>query len=122
MGLEIVERDTDGVTVLELSGILVRGEECDHLRKKIKDILVKSPANLVLDFGSTRHVDSAGLGTLVASFISARNVGARLKFARLGKEFYTQLHIAKMVTVFEIYPTVEEAVKSSQGGRAAEHS
>jgi anti-sigma B factor antagonist len=112
MALQIEERETGGVTVLALSGRVTLGDESAQLRNKIKDILAKGKTRLVLDMGDVSYIDSAGLGTLVSGYTSAQNQGASLKLAHLTKKFSEQLAITKLVTVFEVYDTVEDAIKS----------
>jgi anti-sigma B factor antagonist len=112
MALNIVEKEDSGVTVLQLIGRVTLGEESNHLRTKLKDLLSQGKTRLVLDLAEVTYIDSAGLGTLVAGFTSAQNQGANLKLANLTKRFHEQLNITKLVTVFDVYNSVQEAVKS----------
>ncbi|MGA2632157.1 MAG: STAS domain-containing protein [Terriglobia bacterium] len=112
MALEIKQKETDGVTVLVLSGRVVLGEESNQLRTKLKDLLGQGKTRLVLDLADVKYIDSAGLGTLVAGYTSAQNQGAGIKLANLTKKFHEQLHITKLVTVFDVYDSVADAVKS----------
>ncbi len=112
MALEIVEKEVNGVTVLQLIGRITLGEESNQLRTKLKEILSQGKTQLVLDLAEITYIDSAGLGTLVAGYTSAQNQGANLKLANLTKRFNEQLHITKLVTVFDVYNSVDEAVKS----------
>ncbi len=112
MALQIGERDSGGVTVLELSGRVVLGEESNQLRNKIKEVLSKGKKRLVLDLANVSHIDSAGLGTVVAGYTTAGNQGATMKLANLTRKIRDQLQITKLVTVFEVYDSVAEAAKS----------
>jgi anti-sigma B factor antagonist len=112
MALEIVEKDSGGITVLELSGQVVLGGEANQLSKKIKESIDKGQKRLILDVAQVRHVDSAGLGMLVAAYTAARGQGASLKLARTTERLNLLLTITKLVTIFESYPSVEEALKS----------
>jgi len=112
MALEIKERDSNGVTVLALAGRVVLGDESSQLRTKIRALLAGGKKKLVLDLAEVKYIDSAGLGTLVAGYTSAQNQGANIKLANLTKKFDEQLHITKLVTVFDVYATADEAVKS----------
>jgi anti-sigma B factor antagonist len=112
MALQIVVMESSGVTVLELSGRVTLGEESNQLRTKIKDILAQGKKRLVLDLGNVSYIDSAGLGTLVAGYTSSQSQGAGMKLANLTKRFREQLNITKLVTVFDVYDSVEGAVKS----------
>lgn len=110
MALQIVEKHVGQVTVLGLSGRITLGEESTNLRSKIKTLLTGSP-RLVLDLGDISYIDSAGLGALVAAHTSAANQGARMVLANLTKRLNEQLSITKLVTVFETFDSVEDAVK-----------
>jgi anti-sigma B factor antagonist len=112
MALLIVEKETGGVTVLELSGRVTLGEESNQLRTKIKDLLAQGKKRLVLDLGNVSYIDSAGLGTLVAGYTSAQSQGANIKLANLTKRFNEQLNITKLVTVFEVFDSVADAITS----------
>jgi anti-sigma B factor antagonist len=112
MSLNIEEKDVNGVTVVELAGRVTLGEGSSALRTKLKELLSQGKTRLVLDLAEVTYVDSAGLGTLVAGYTSAQNQGANLKLANLTKRFHEQLNITKLVTVFDVYDTVQDAVKS----------
>jgi anti-sigma B factor antagonist len=112
MALEMTEKESNGVTVLVLSGRVVLGDESNQLRSKLKELLGSGKTRLVLDLADVKYIDSAGLGALVAAFTSAQNQGASMKLANLTKKFDEQLHITKLVTVFDVYDSVEAAVKS----------
>jgi anti-sigma B factor antagonist len=114
MALRINEKESEGISILELSGRIVLGDESNQLRTKIKEVLGKGKTRLILDLANVGYIDSAGLGTLVAGYTSAQNQGASMKLANLTKKFDEQLHITKLVTIFEVHETVADAVKSFQ--------
>lgn len=112
MALQITQSEWGTVTVLTLSGRATLGEETSQLRNKIKALLGEGKKRLVLDMGDLAHIDSAGLGTLVAGYYSASNQGATIKLANLTKRLEDQMHLTKLVTVFDTHSSVEEAVMS----------
>ena len=114
MALQISERESEGVTIIGLTGRVTLGEESNQLRNRFKEILAQGKTRLVLDLGEVRFIDSAGLGTLVAGYTTARNQGANIKLANLTKKLDEQLHITKLVTIFEVHDNVADAIKSFQ--------
>ncbi len=66
----------------------------------------------MLDLGNLSFVDSAGLGALIAARTSVVNRGAGIKLANLTKKIRDALTITKLVTVFDVYDSVEAAVNS----------
>src|SRR6266852_1707007 len=101
----------DGVIVVYLSGALFFGEESTSLRIVGKDLVNKS-RQIVLDLGVVTHIDSGGLGTLVALYMSARKVGGDIKLANLSSHAHEVLQITKLVRVFEVFDKAEDAIAS----------
>jgi anti-sigma B factor antagonist len=112
MDLTIVESVADGVKVLALAGTIQLGESANYLRGRLREALADGDAQLVLDFSRVTYVDSAGLGALVACCTTARNGGGNVKLARLGQQFRDLLQVTKLLGVFEVYSSVEEALQS----------
>ena len=111
MALRVDTKELSGVTVVSISGRLTLGDDSE-LRNRVKGLLAEGKKRLVLDLGDVSYMDSAGLGTLVAAYTSARNSGTDIKLANLSKKSDQLLSITKLLTVFEVHPTVEEAVNS----------
>ena len=121
MALEIKEKELQGIIILELSGRLVLGQESMDFRGKIKELLEKSDwikerwgweTRIVLDMGNVGFIDSAGLGAVIAARTSCVSKGAEIKLANLTKKMRDALTITKLVTIFDVYDSVEAAVNS----------
>ena len=112
MALKFTNREVDGVAVLALDGRIVLGEESNALREKVKAVVAEGKKKIVLNMDNVTFIDSAGLGTLVASHHSAKAQGAALKLCHLGSKFQEVLQITKLLTVFDVYNTEAEAVAS----------
>jgi anti-sigma B factor antagonist len=112
MALTIAENQRDGVTILKLTGRLVLGQESNELRSTVKRLLDAGDNKILVDLGEVGYIDSAGLGTLVSGFTSARNAGGVMKLANLTKKVNEQLNITKLVTVFDVFDNVAAGVKS----------
>jgi len=107
VALKMSQREVDGVTVVALDGRIVLGEESNALREK-----VKGKKKIVLNMDNITFIDSAGLGTLVASHHTAKKEGAALRLCHLGSKFQEVLQITKLLTVFDVSNTEAEAVAS----------
>ncbi len=118
MALNITTSTIDGVIVVYCSGFLVFGEESASLRILVKDLL-KQSRQIVLDLRDVTHIDSAGLGTLVGLYLSARNVGGGIKLADVGSRVNRALQVTKLVRVFEVFDKVEDAIASFHRAAAA---
>jgi len=100
-------------------GRIVLGEESNALREKVKSLVAEGKKKIVLNMDNVTFIDSAGLGTLVAAHHSAKSQGAGLKLCHLGSKFQEVLQITKLLTVFEVYNSEDEAVLSFRKGAAA---
>ena len=112
MALKLTNREVDGISVVALEGRIVLGEESNALREKVKSLLAGGKKNIVLNMDNVTYIDSAGLGTLVASHHSAKTQGAALKLSNLGSKFHEVLQVTKLLTVFDVYDSETAAVRS----------
>ncbi len=108
----MTDREVNGVNVIDLEGRIVLGEESNAFREKVKGLLAAGKKKIVLNLANVTYIDSAGLGTLVATFHSARSQGATLKLANLGQKFKEVLQVTKLMTVFDTYENEAAAVQS----------
>jgi anti-sigma B factor antagonist len=115
MSLKVETRQVDGVTVVTCQGRIVLGEEAAGLRDTLKKVLTTS-RQIVLNLAGVDYIDSSGLGTLVGVYSSARSAGADIKLTGLGQRLRDVLQITKLVTVFEVYDTEQEALASFKSG------
>jgi anti-sigma B factor antagonist len=108
----------DGILVIDCAGRIVFGEETAELRDRVR-ALIQPASRIVLNLAEVSYIDSGGLGTLVSLFITARNNGASVKLARLTRRVGDVLQITKLLTVFDVYESEEQAVHSFRKGAAA---
>ena len=108
MALSITTSKIDEVVVVHLAGVIYFGDESALLRLRVKNLLDNS-RQIVLNLAEVTHIDSGGLGTLVALHASAKKVGGEIKLSNLGNHPKEVLQITKLVTVFEIFERAEDA-------------
>ena len=99
----IVEKIVDGVLLMDLRGRITLGPETEMVRSKLKELLDAGYHRIIFNLGGVTYVDSVGLGTLISSYISARNAGGNLKLLHLPVGVHQLLQITRLSTVFEIY-------------------
>ena len=86
-------------TVVECRGRLVR-EATDQLRQTVKPLLSQTTC-VVLDLTHLAHMDSSGLGTLVALYVSARSAGCQLQLINLNQRIRQLLGMTHLLSAFE---------------------
>lgn len=116
--LKISTRHVKGILVVDCAGRIVFGEESAELRDTVKKLLSENK-QIVLNLSGVNYIDSGGLGTLVALYTTARNGGGAIKLASLTQRVGDLLQVTKLLTVFEVHDTEEQAVDSFLKGAAA---
>jgi len=112
MKLKITMSEMDATSIVGLEGRIMLGEESYSLREKLKALVAGGKKNIVLNMSKVEYIDSTGLGTLVASQVSAKAQGASLKLSNLSVKFTELLQLTRLFTVFEVCNTEAAAVAS----------
>jgi anti-sigma B factor antagonist len=110
--MTITQRDVGDVTVLDLKGRLVLGEGDLLLREHVNDLVARGRLRLVLNLRDVTYIDSAGVGMLVAKFLTARRAGGNLKLLHLGARSRHVMTITRLTSVFQTFESEGEAVAS----------
>lgn len=111
MALKITNREVDGVAVVVLDGRIVLGEESGALRDHVKGLIAQGKKKIALNVDRVGFIDSAGLGTLVAVYHTAKSQGASLALCHLGSRFQELLQVTRLLTVFDTYQSEADAVR-----------
>lgn len=119
MTIKMTNSEVDSVSVVRLDGRIVLGEESTSLREKVKSLLAEGKKKIVLNMADVKYIDSSGLGTLVATHVSAKALGASVRLCNLGQKFHDVLQLTKLLTVFDVYDTEAAAIGSFQSFLAA---
>jgi anti-sigma B factor antagonist len=110
--MQIAERESGAVTVLDLSGKITMGEDGTLLKDKLQSLLHQGKKNILFNLGQVSYVDSAGLGAIVSAYTTVTREGGSLKLANVTKKLQDLLSITKLLTVFETFDSEEEAIRS----------
>ncbi len=112
MPLDIGTREVSHVTILDLRGRIVLGEEIDDLRLAVRNLIEEGKKKIILNLAEVDYIDSSGVGELVGCFTAVRKAGGELKLLNLTRKVHDVLHITKLYTVFDIRDDEFHAVKS----------
>jgi anti-sigma B factor antagonist len=110
--MQIAERETGTVTVLDLSGKITLGEGDTQLKDKLNSLLHQGKKNVLFNLAEVNYVDSAGLGALVMAYTTVTREGGALKLLNVTRKLQDLLSITKLLTVFETFDSEDEALRS----------
>jgi len=106
-------RKNRDVAIVDLSGRFTAGPATGVIREAVAGLLKAGELNIILNLADVTYLDSAaGIGELVASYISTRKVGGHVKLLRPGRNVQNVLHIVRLDRVFETYGDEDEAIRS----------
>lgn len=72
------------------------------LRDEVKPLLPQSK-HVILDLTNLWQVDSMGLGTLIALYVSAKSAGCNLELINLSKKVRELLGMTNLLSVFGVF-------------------
>jgi anti-sigma B factor antagonist len=110
MPLTIDTREVAHVTVLDVHGRIVLGDEIGDLRDAVHGLLEHGKKKIILNLADVDYIDSSGVGELVGCYTTVRNAGGELKLLNL--KVQDVLYVTKLYTVFDIREDEFTAVKS----------
>jgi anti-sigma B factor antagonist len=122
MNMTINTRQAGDVTIVDIRGRIVLGEESSAMRDMVCDLLSKGHKQILLNLGGVDYIDSVGLGSLVGAFTSVRRQGGELKLVNVSNKVIDIIQLTKLYTVFEIMNDEAAGVRSFTRSQAAAKS
>ena len=108
--MKLLTKEIEGITIIELDGNVLGGPDATALNNEVHKLIEKKKKKIVLDLSNVHTMNSSGLGMLIAALTAVRNAGGDLLIAAASKKIENLLVITKLSTVFELFPTVKNAV------------
>ena len=142
MELKLARRETDGVSIIDLSGKITAGDSITALRDAVRDEVAKGNSRILINLKEVTYVDSSGLGELVlamgtitqtvcsscgASLLkddegqwepcaqcdsNERRPWGQLKLSNPGRQITDLLHFTKLNSVFDVRDSESDAIAS----------
>jgi len=108
--MKIRTRQFAEVTMVDVGGRIVAGEEATLLRDSIRTLLVLGEKNIILNLGDVPYIDSAGIGELASAYVAVKKAGGCLALLNLTRRVREVLEIVHLVTVFQIFESEDDAL------------
>jgi len=109
--MRISERQVGAVVVLDLSGPLYGWQAAGVMEETIRRHCRSGTLTIVVNLARVRSVDCGGLGALVDGYNTMRDAGGEMRLASLTRRINDLLVITRLVTVFDTFDSVEEAIE-----------
>ena len=110
--MKMTESESGGVVILELSGKIIGGPDATLLNDKLHELIEAGKTKIVANLKGVNWMNSSGLGILIGGLTTMRNSGGDLKLANITDRIQSLLMITKLLTVFETFDTIDQAIES----------
>jgi anti-sigma B factor antagonist len=110
MSFKVSERYNS--VVLEFKGNVMGGPDAVTLNEQLHELIDQNKKNVVVDLGKVKFMNSSGLGMLIGALTTMRNAGGDLRIANATDKIESLLIITKLITVFQHFKSVDQAVDS----------
>lgn len=106
------EKEQAGVVVMMPKGKIMGGPDAGAVKERLHQLIDEGKKKVVVDLSGVSWMNSSGLGILIGGLTTMRNASGDLKLAGTTDKVQNLLMVTKLITIFESYDTVEEAVAS----------
>ena len=110
--MKMTESESAGVVILELSGKIMGGPDATLLNDKLHELIEAGKIKIIANLKGVNWMNSSGLGILIGGLTTMRNSGGDLKLANITDRIQSLLMITKLLTVFESFDTIDQAIES----------
>jgi anti-sigma B factor antagonist len=110
--MKIDTRTVGDVHILDCNGKITLGEGTMAIRNTVRETLKNGGKKIILNLSEVNYIDSSGIGELVSTYTTVTNQGGQLKLLNLTKKIQELLAITKLLTVFSVYQSEQDAIAS----------
>lgn len=102
------------IAILELRGSFIGGGETDELKDSAADLYEQGNRKLILDLANVTYCNSLGIGTLVSIYSMYDEDNGKIKLCNMGKGIQNVFVLTKLMSIFDVEETRQEAINSFQ--------
>lgn len=98
--------------VIKPSGNVMGGPQAEDFRNTLHGLIDEDKKEVIVDLSKVKFMNSSGLGILIGGLTTMRNAGGDLIICGAGQKIKSLLVVTRLITVFDHYRTLEEAVEA----------
>jgi anti-sigma B factor antagonist len=110
--LSVTLTEQGDISILDLKGLLVLDDGDAVFRDAINDLIERERLKIVVNLADVSYIDSAGIGVMIGRYLAVKRRGGDMKLAHLTARSHRVMTITHLLTVFEAFENVEDAIKS----------
>ena len=98
--------------IVELKGNVMGGDDTKDFNELLHKLISEGKTKIVVDLSGVKFMNSSGLGMLIGGLTTVKKAEGFFKLANVTDKIESLLIITKLITIFETFDSVDEAVKS----------
>jgi anti-sigma B factor antagonist len=110
--MKIKTEEKYSAVVIILKGNVMGGPDTQAFSELLHKLLDEEKKNIVVDLSGVKFMNSSGLGMLISGYTTIKNGGGKFVLAGATEKINSLLVITKLITIFDNFNSVDEAVKS----------
>jgi anti-sigma B factor antagonist len=97
-----------------MKGDIIGGPHAKEFTETLHQLVDEGKKQIIVDLGKVKFMNSSGIGILISGYTTLKNAGGELVICRADKKIKDLLVVTQLITVFDHYQTLDEAVDSFQ--------
>ncbi|MDY0190367.1 MAG: STAS domain-containing protein [Desulfuromonas sp.] len=110
--MNVTVAEHGAVVSLSLQEERLDAHNSNELKTQLLNLFEEGKSKIIIDLASVRFIDSSGLGALVSGFKNASSREGSLKLCGLQTQVKSMFELTRLHRVFEIFPSIDEALAS----------
>jgi len=98
--------------IIELKGNVMGGDDTKEFNELLHKLIDEGKKNVIVDLSDVKFMNSSGLGMLISGLTTMKRENGSLKLVKVTEKIESLLIITKLITIFESYESIEEAIKT----------
>ena len=109
--LNIVKNRMDGVTILDIQGVIKLGESAREFSSYLEKVLNDETGPVMINFEAINYMDSTGLGELIGYLQKFEDRQRKMALVKPSHRILALLKITRLDTIFKIFDSRETAMQ-----------
>lgn len=98
--------------VIELKGNVMGGDDTKDFNELLHKLIDEGKKHVIVDLTDVKFMNSSGIGMLIGGLTTMKKADGSMKLSGLTEKIESLLVITKLITIFESYNNIDEAVAS----------
>jgi anti-sigma B factor antagonist len=90
----------------------LEGETSIEFKDRLKALIADGNVRVIVDLGNVGFLDSQGLGALISCLKVLRQIEGSFVLTNLSEPVEAVLRITRLIRVFDVQPTVDDALRA----------